>query len=289
MSGADRARNKLPGSASETGGAISPTDVVRRATSERAPRIAARVGYVISGLMHLLIAYLVVRVALGGNEHADQTGALTTIADTTGGFVALWAVAVALVPLTLWRLAETVVGLHPAERRRDPRDLRTVNRLKAFGLAIVYTAVAVTAMQFALGRRKSSAVQNAGLSARLMQSAQGKVVLITVGLVIAAIGGYFAFKGASRRFCNDLTVSPGRTITALGFCGYVAEGTVLAGAGILVIVASIRADPSKATGLDGAVKMLREAPFGTGLILLAGSGFAAYGLYSFALSRYSRM
>ena len=289
MSGADKARNKLPGSASEMGGSISPKDVVRRATSERAPRIAARVGYVISGLMHLLIAYLVVRIALGGNEHADQTGALRTIADTTGGFAALWAIAVALVPLTLWRLAETVVGLHPAERRRDPQDFRKVNRLKAFGLAIVYTAVAVTAMQFALGSRKSSAAQNAGLSARLMQSAQGKLVLIAVGLVIVAIGSYFAFKGASRKFCNDLTVSPGRTITALGFCGYVAEGTVLAGAGILVVVASIRADPSKATGLDGAVKMLREAPFGTGLILLAGSGFAAYGLYSFALSRYSRM
>lgn len=288
MSGADRARNK-PGSASEMAGANSPTDVVRRATSERAAQIAARVGYVISGLMHLLIAYLVVRIAFGGNGDADQTGALKTIADTTGGFVALWAVALALIPLTLWRLAETVVGLHPAERRRDPRDLRTVNRLKAFGLAIVYAAVAFTAMQFALGRRKSSAAQNAGLSARLMQSTQGKAVLITVGLVIVAIGSYFAFKGASRKFCNDLTVSPGWAMTALGFCGYVAEGAVLAGAGLLVVVASIRADPSKATGLDGAVKTLREAPFGTGLILLAGSGFAAYGLYSLALSRYSRM
>jgi hypothetical protein len=94
----------------------------------------------------------------------------------------------------LWRLAETVVGLHPAERRRDPRDSRTVNRLKAFGLAIVYAAVAITAMQFALGRRRSSAAQNAGLSARLMQSTQGKLVLITVGLVIVAIGSYFAFQ-----------------------------------------------------------------------------------------------
>lgn len=288
MSGADKARSK-PGSAREVAETISPTDAVRRATSERAAQIAARVGYLISGLLHLLIAYLVIRIAFGGHADADQTGALKTIADTTGGFAALWAVAVALIPLTLWRLAETVVGLHPAEHRRDPQDLRKVNRLKAFGLAIVYAAVAITAIQFALGRRKSSAAQNAGLSARLMQSTQGKVVLVAVGLVIIAIGSYFAFKGASRKFCNDLTVSPGRAVTALGLCGYVAEGVVLAGAGLLVVVASIRADPSKATGLDGAVKTLREAPFGTGLILLAGGGFAAYGLYSFALSRYSRM
>lgn len=52
-----------------------------------------------------------------------------------------------------------------------------MNRLKAFGLAIVNAAVAITAMQFALGRRRSSAAQNAGLSARLMQSTQGNVVL----------------------------------------------------------------------------------------------------------------
>jgi hypothetical protein len=269
--------------------AISPTDVVRRATSERSARIAARAGYVISGVVHLLIAYLIVRVALGDKANADQTGALATIADTTGGFATLWAVAAALVPLMLWRLAETVVGLHPAEQRRDPHDLRVLNRLKAFGLAVVYAAVAVTAVQFALGRRKSGAAQDAGLSARLMQSTQGKAMLIMVGIVIVAIGSYFAFKGASRKFLNDLTVSPGWTVTTLGICGYVAEGIVLACAGVLVVVASIRVDPSKATGLDGAVKALRQAPFGTTLILLAASGFAAYGLYSFTLSRYSRM
>ncbi|MBW0014093.1 DUF1206 domain-containing protein [Mycobacterium sp.] len=269
--------------------AISPTHVVRRATSERSARIAARTGYVISGVIHLLISYLVVRVALGHSSNADQSGALTTIADTTGGFASLWAVAGALVPLTLWRLAETVDGLHPAEHRRDPRDFRAVNRLKAFGLALVYAGVAVTAAQFALGRRKSSAAQNAGLSARLMHSTQGKAILIVAGIVIVAIGGYYAFKGASRKFLNDLTVSPGRALTALGVCGYVAEGIVLAGAGVLVVIASVRTDPSKATGLDGAVKVLQQAPFGTALIVLAASGFAAYGLYSFALSRYSRM
>jgi hypothetical protein len=267
----------------------SKTDVVRRATSQRVPRTAARAGYVISGIIHLLIAYLIGRIALGNGGNADQNGALAALADTTGGFATLWAVAVALVPLTLWRLAETVVGLHPAEHQRDPRDYRAVNRLKAFGLAIVYAAVAITAVQFALGSRKSSAAQNAGLSAGLMQSTQGKAVLIVVGLVIAAIGGYFAYKGASRKFLNDLTVSPGRALTALGICGYVAEGAVLAGAGVLVIIASIRADPSQATGIDGAVKTLQQAPFGTALIMLASTGFAAYGLYSFALSRYSRM
>lgn len=268
----------------------SPKRVIRSATAHPVARVAARSGYVIGGVLHLLIAYIIVRIAIGSGGEADQTGALKTIANTTGGNVALWAAAAALAPLALWRVAEMILGLHPGERgKRAPEDFEFGNRLKALGLAVVYTAIAATAVQFALGSGKSSAAQNAGLSGRLMRSTQGKAVLVAVGLVIVVIGCYFAFKGASRRFCKDLTVSPGRAITMLGVAGYVAEGLALAGAGALVIVAAVRADPSKATGLDGAVKTLAQLPYGTVLILCAALGFAAYGCYSFALSRYARM
>jgi hypothetical protein len=67
----------------------SKTDVVRRTASQRVPRTAARAGYVISGIIHLLIAYLIGRIALGNGGNADQTGALATLADTIGGFAAL--------------------------------------------------------------------------------------------------------------------------------------------------------------------------------------------------------
>jgi hypothetical protein len=51
----------------------------------------------------------------------------------------------------------------------------------------------------------------------------------------------------------------------------------------------VKADPSKATGLDGSVKALGHAPYGTVIIMCAAAGFAAYGCYSIALSRYARM
>src|SRR6185312_14132730 len=51
--------------------------------------------------------------------------------------ISQWAAAVALVPPTLWRLAETILGLHPAERHhRVPKDFGWGNRLKALGLAV---------------------------------------------------------------------------------------------------------------------------------------------------------
>lgn len=273
----------------ETGAA----GAVRTATDSRGAQIAARAGYLINGVLHLTIAYIIFRIAIGsGHGNADQSGALATLAETSGGFLALWGVAVALVPLTLWRIAETVLGLHPGEHSDpdpDPDDFLMINRLKALGLAVVYAAVAVMAVQFALGSRRSSAQRSIGLSAWLMRTPEGKAVLAVIGLGITAIGCYFAFKGASRRFRNDLNISGGRLLTVLGACGHVAEGAVLAVAGVLVVVASVRADPSKATGLDGAVRTLGHMPFGSLLIGVAAAGFAAYGLYSFALTRYARM
>jgi hypothetical protein len=41
--------------------------------------------------------------------------------------------------------------------------------------------------------------------------------------------------------------------------------------------------------LDAVVKTLGEAPLPRALLLFAATGFAAYGLYSLAMARYSRM
>ncbi|WP_415795725.1 DUF1206 domain-containing protein, partial [Mycolicibacterium frederiksbergense] len=63
----------------------------------------------------------------------------------------------------------------------------------------------------------------------------------------------------------------------------------LFGAGILVLGASFLQDPSRATGLDAAVRALGQTEYGQTTLLAAAAGFAAYGLYSVALTKYSRM
>lgn len=64
---------------------------------------------------------------------------------------------------------------------------------------------------------------------------------------------------------------------------------MLAGAGVLTVVATLQADPSKSTGLDAAVKTLGDAPFGRVLLVMAALGIAAFAAYSFVRSRYGRM
>jgi hypothetical protein len=140
-----------------------------------------------------------------------------------------------------------------------------------------------------MGSGRQSTQQNASLSAQMMQSGWGKAVLIVVAVGLLVVGGYHVYKGAAKKFLKDLRVNGGTLVTTVGIVGYIAKGVVLAGAGVLVIVATLHADPSKATGFDAAVKTLGHAPFGKLLLVVAAIGIAAFGAYSFVRSRYGRM
>ncbi len=264
---------------------------VRAATHSRPFELAARAGYSISGVLHLLIAYIVIRLAFGSAGDADQSGALATLAAQPGGAVALWLTAGGLVALALWRIAETIVGSHPGEPGREhdgPYD--AFDRVRSAALAAIYVGIALAAVRFAGGGGQSSSSQNTGLTARLLQSGWGKAILLIAAAVIIGVGGYHIYKGLSTKFEDDLTVTGGGPlITPLGIAGYTAKGVVLSGAGVLLVIATVTADPAKGAGLDAAVKSLGEAPFGKALLIAAAAGFAAYGAYCFILARFSRM
>jgi len=261
-----------------------------RATDSDAFEYTARAGFVTSGVLHLLIAYIIMRIALGSGGNADQSGALAALARQTGGTVILWVAAVGLVALGLWRVAEAIVGSKPGEGSgTNQDDTPAWKRAKSLGLAIVNFAIALSAARFAMGSGQQSSQQNSGMSAQLMQSGWGKALLIAVALGLIGVGGYHVYKGASKKFLKDLRVSGGTGINAVGVCGYVAKGVVLAGAGVLVIVATLQADPSKASGIDAAVKALGNAPFGKFLLIVAALGIAAFGAYSFVRARFGRM
>lgn len=265
----------------------SVSGAVDRFTDSKAFQNVARAGYLTSGVLHLLLAYIVVRLAIGGGGSADQSGALATLAGNPGGKFVLWAVAIGLLGLALWRLSETVVGTHPTQQQED--DRKPQKRAKAAVLAVVYLSLAWSAVQFAMGSGKSSGQQNAGLSAKLMQSGWGKAVLVVAGLVVLGVGAYHVYKGVKKKFLKDLKKDHTQTITRLGMAGYIAKGTVLGGAGLLVIFATLTSDPAKASGIDAAVKTLGQAPFGKVLLVLAAAGLAAYGLFSFALAKSARL
>jgi Domain of Unknown Function (DUF1206) len=248
----------------------------------------ARAGYVVNGLLHLIVGYLAIRIACGRGGTADQTGALATLATKPGGPLVLWVVAAALLTLGLWRLVETALG-RSSDRESEGSPSGVWERAKAFGLAAVYLAFAYSAFGFARGAGRSAERQNSSISARLMQTPAGTLALIACGVIIVAVGVYHIYKGASRNFVGDLKGKTGDLVRRLGAAGYVAKGVVIAGTGGLVIVAACRSEPKKATGLDGALKTLGAQPYGRALLVAAGLGIITYGVYSFVMARSNKM
>ena len=270
---------------------LVPTTTAKRAArssrNSRPLRFLARLGYAVSGLLHILIGFIAIGIATGaGGASADQSGALGQLASTPGGVFLLWLVVIGLAALGLWLVISAFLDTGLAGSKRAQYVLKQLAK------GIVYFAIALTALTFARGGSTSSAASTQSLSAQLLAMPGGVFVVFLIGLAILAVGIYCLAKGATRRFTRDIVVPGGRigrATIALGVVGYVAKGVALGVVGILFVVAAFTVNPAAATGLDGALKALAVLPFGMVILVLVGVGLIAYGLYSFVRARVARM
>ncbi|NRD25335.1 DUF1206 domain-containing protein [Frigoribacterium sp. VKM Ac-2836] len=265
------------------------TDQARGAASRlqdsRALTTAARVGFAMNGLLHVVIGVIALGVAFGGGGEADQGGALGQFASRPGGVLLLWLIVVGLWGLGVFQLLEAALV-----RGTDKDDW--ADRAKEGGKGVAYLAVGFTAFTFARGSSSDSSGQTQTLSARLLGAPGGVVLLVVVALAIVAIGAYFVVKGVKQKFREDLTLpggTAGRGTVVLGVTGYVAKGIALGVVGVLFAVAAVTADPSEATGLDGALKALADLPFGVVVLTAVALGLMAYGAYCVVRARRARL
>jgi hypothetical protein len=266
---------------------MSATGTASRLQRSPGFAVAARLGHAVNGLLHLLIGVIAFRLATGGGGgEADQSGALGSIAGSPGGRVLLWIIVVGLLGLGLWQLVETVLA------RGEDAKRTWAARAKEAGKAVAYLAIAFTALRFATGGSSDSSEQSQSLSARILEAPGGVALLVVLGLAVVAVGVYFAFKGATKRFQGDIAVPSGalgRGITGLGVAGYIAKGVALVAVGVLFVIGAVTADPSRATGLDGALQSLADLPAGVAVLAITGLGLIAYGLYCGARARYAKL
>lgn len=242
------------------------------------------VGLVSYGLLHLVLAWIAVQIALGGQSRGDASnqGALRQLASQPLGGVLMWIMAIGLFALVVWELID--VGFARGEGAEEWR-----RRARYGGRAIVHLAIGVLAVRVAAGSPGGSSNQaEETLSARLLRLPAGRVLLFAVAAGILAVGIAQIVKGVKGRFRDDLDASVGRPVQITGTVGYVAKGIALAIVAALFGWAAATADPDKAGGLDAALSTLRSQPFGTVLLLALALGIACFGVYCLAWARYAR-
>ena len=263
------------------------TNSARVAKNARVVHFVVRLGFAASGLIHILIGYIAIRVATGaGGSEADQSGALAQVASTPGGVFVLWVAAIGLAALGLWLLISAFIDPGVAGRRR------AIHFLVNFAKGVVYLVLALTAYTFAHGGSTSSAGTTGAASSSLLTTPGGVVIVGLIGVGIFAVGIYLLAKGVRRTFKKDLDVPRGRAgsaTVAFGIAGYVAKAIALGAVGVLFVFAAVHGNASQADGLDQGLKSLAGLPFGMVILIAVGVGLIAYGLYSFIRARYAKL
>lgn len=258
-----------------------------RAEGSAPIRLGARCGLVANGVLHLLVAWLALRVAFGRFERADPAGALQTVAGEPFGRESLWLIVAGFGAVVVWRVRETVWGFGYV-RRAD----RGRKRLFAAGQAVVFGALGVLAARIAAGSPSGSGGQEA--TARLLELPAGRTVVTVIGAGVLVAGVAIVRRGWRMAFTEDMDLERAgplaRTLAErTGQVGSVAKGVAVGIIGVLVVVAGVSSQPARAEGLDAALKTLAAQPYGPVLLGAVALGLASYGLFGILDARYHRV
>jgi Domain of Unknown Function (DUF1206) len=263
-----------------------------RATAGRAARSKplhglARAGFLGYGLMHVLMAWLAVQIALGrSSTEGDQYGAFGLLDRNTAGRAVLVAVMVGLAAMAVWQIFAARVGHRDREGAR-----RAGERIVSGCRAVVYGYLAWLAGKVVFGGASSSAGRQERATAGALGSTSGRALVIAIGVVVVAVGVGLAGYGLTRMFEEHLHVEQMRPAVRrlmrwLGVCGYATKGLAYGIVGGLLVTAAVTFDPKHARGLDAALRTLAGQPYGWLLLGLVALGFFAFGLYCAGQARY---
>lgn len=238
----------------------------------------ARVGLAARGVIWILLAILALAMAFSGRQQeTDQRGALEALAQQSGGSVLLLVITIGLAAYALWRVVDAFTTHEAKERVAD------------VARAIIYGTFAASGAQLLTeGHTSSQKKTQESWSAKVMHHDGGRWLVGIVGIVIVVVGLYLAYEGLTRKFADKLRRTP-RWVLWLGTIGTTARGIVIGLAGVLAVVAAVSYDPKKASGVDGALRTVREAPAGQVLLVVVALGLLMFGAYACCEAKYRRL
>lgn len=259
-------------------------------TNSRTLELLARAGFAASGILHLLVGAIAIRLAMGGTGNADFSGAVAELATQPAGPFLLWASFAACAALALWQVNDAIFDFNHL-----PTKQKAGRKAKAVLQALVYAGLALTLMSFAMGTGSGGDNQKAAsdLTFSLIKAPGGVAILVILGAAIAVTGAVYGIRGLRKSFEKHLVMPANpkvRTaVRTLGVVGYVAKGAVLLLTGLLIVIATLQAHPEDSTGLDGGLRALRDQPFGVYLLAAVGAGLICYGVFMIVRARLAKM
>jgi len=249
----------------------------------------ARSGYVARAGFYLLLAGLVARTAYDGGTGGEQTnahGALSLIAQTVLGKVAIAAAALGFLLLGLERLASAVVDANAELHRRALTALQ----------GVFYLALTWVSLSFLFGNSQAGSEQSQHrLTGSLLNLPAGRELVVVVGVIVLVVCGVQIWIAARQDFTDGLSLRQAPRwvrwfAEAAGTIGIATRGIVFMPIGVFLIVAAVQSDPQHAKGLDAELATLAgQSWWGPALLGLVALGLLVLAVYSGIEARYRRV
>lgn len=265
-----------------------------RSTDHPGLRRLAKVGYVARGAVYAVIGLLALRLSAGyGGRTTDSRGAVATLAQAPFGKVLVVALAVGLVGLSLWMIAEAVGD---PEGRRRSGVLAGASRIGQVIAGTGHALLAFAAVRVALGGSagRGGDAEAVSWTGRALQLPAGRWIVLVAATIVLAVGARRIWGALRRTFLEQLDLSRAgaglrRWAPRLGTAGLCAQGVLFVLVGLFFAVAALRRDPREATGFDGALEAIARQPAGMALLGAMALGLLAYAAFSVVEGRHRRL
>ena len=247
---------------------------------------AGRLGLLAKGVLYGIVACLALAIPLGlGGKATDREGALQTVAAQPFGKAMLVALAIGFAGYALWRFVQAFLG---ADEDSKVKELGT--RAGYVGRGLVYAGTCVVAIALVVGAGSGGSSEREE-AAKVLDLPLGRWIVGAVGLGFLAAGLFNLYRSLTEKFRKDLREHQMHRevrswAIAVGVFGHAARGVVFGLIGAFLVKAAVQYDAKEAIGLDGALRKVVQADYGTYLLGLVAAGLAAYALFSLIQARY---
>ncbi len=248
---------------------------------------AVRAGLACYAGVHVLLAFVVVRLVLGSDRGSSTSqGALALLAGDPVGRWTLAALALGFAVLVLWQVVTAAVGYRDREGWS-----RAVMRAGAACRVVVYGYLGWSCAGLAIAGRSATKGSPESTTAHLMSMPLGPWLVGAAGAVAVGVGIGLAIFGWLGGFVDQLDEEARRTdrrvpIVVVGRVGYIAKGLAMVVVGVLLGWAAWTHDPKKSGGLDESLYTLLGGGLGTAAVITVGIGIGCFGVYLLARSRH---
>jgi hypothetical protein len=251
-----------------------------------------RAGFLARGLVYGVIGGLALALALGagGGSATNQQGALSVISAAPLGGAAVGLLAVGLLAYAVWQIGRAVLGRGLEAGARDA----TGDRLGNLVSGIAYLGLFVLAVRALFGGAGGESSGPRRAAAGVLGWPGGQWLVGLAGVVFLGVCVYLAYDGLTGGYLEETkTEQMGaelrRFLDVLGRVGLVSRAVVFALIGYFLVRTAIDYDPSKAIGVDGALRALARQPYGSWLLGAVAAGLLVFALASAAEARYRRL